>query len=85
MTEPRDELVSPYEARDIFKPFHKRRQRWSIIVAHRVSTVRDAQQIFVLDQGTIVERGTHEQLVVRDGPYASLYRKQLLEEELEAS
>jgi ATP-binding cassette, subfamily B, multidrug efflux pump len=61
------------------------RQRTSIIVAHRVSTVRDAAQIFVLDGGRIVERGTHEQLVVRDGPYASLYRKQLLEEELEAS
>jgi ATP-binding cassette subfamily B protein len=61
------------------------RERTSIIVAHRVSTVRDADQIFVLDQGRIVERGTHDQLVLRDGPYASLYRKQLLEEELEAS
>jgi ATP-binding cassette, subfamily B, multidrug efflux pump len=61
------------------------RERTSIIVAHRVSTVRDADQIFVLDAGRLVERGTHEQLVVRDGPYASLYRKQLLEEELEAS
>jgi ATP-binding cassette subfamily B protein len=61
------------------------RQRTSIIVAHRVSTVRHADQIFVLDQGRIVERGTHDTLVARDGLYASMYRKQLLEEELEAS
>jgi ATP-binding cassette subfamily B multidrug efflux pump len=61
------------------------RERTSIIVAHRVSTVRQADQIFVLDGGRIVERGSHEALVARDGPYASMYRKQLLEEELEAS
>jgi ATP-binding cassette subfamily B protein len=61
------------------------RQRTSIIVAHRVSTVRHVDQIFVLDQGRIVERGTHDLLVARDGLYASMYRKQLLEEELEAS
>ena len=61
------------------------RQRTSIIVAHRVSTVRDADQIFVLDRGRIAERGTHDQLVARDGLYAALYRKQLLEEELAAS
>jgi ATP-binding cassette, subfamily B, multidrug efflux pump len=61
------------------------RQRTSIIVAHRVSTVRDADQIFVLDRGRIAERGTHDELVVRDGLYAALYRKQLLEEELAAS
>jgi ATP-binding cassette subfamily B protein len=60
-------------------------QRTSIIVAHRVSTVRGADQIFVLDDGQIVEGGTHDQLVLRDGLYASLYRKQLLEAELEAS
>jgi len=61
------------------------RQRTSIIVAHRVSTVRDADQIFVLDRGRISERGTHDELVVREGLYAGLYRKQLLEEELAAS
>ena len=61
------------------------RQRTSIIVAHRVSTVRDADQIFVLERGHVVERGTHDQLVGRDGLYAALYRKQLLEEELAAS
>jgi ATP-binding cassette subfamily B protein len=61
------------------------RQRTSIIVSHRISTVREADRIFVLDRGRIVERGTHEELVVRGGLYANLYRKQLLEEELEAS
>ncbi len=61
------------------------RERTSIIVAHRVSTVRDADQIFVLNAGRIAESGTHEQLVARDGLYAAMYRKQLLEEELEAS
>jgi len=61
------------------------RQRTSIIVAHRVSTVRDADQIFVLDRGRIAERGHHDALVARGGLYAALYRKQLLEEELAAS
>jgi ATP-binding cassette subfamily B protein len=60
-------------------------ERTSLVIAHRVSTVRHADQILVLDAGRIVERGTHDQLVSRDGLYASLYRKQLLEEELEAS
>ena len=61
------------------------RSRTTIIVSHRVSTVRTADQILVLDDGAIVERGTHEQLVARNGLYAELYRKQLLEEELAAS
>jgi ATP-binding cassette subfamily B protein len=61
------------------------RQRTSIIVSHRVSTVRGADQILVLSEGRIVERGTHDQLVVFNGLYAELYRKQLLEEELAAS
>jgi ATP-binding cassette, subfamily B, multidrug efflux pump len=61
------------------------RQRTSIIVSHRISTVRDADQIFVLNRGAIAERGTHEQLVAQSGLYAAMYRKQLLEEELQAS
>jgi ATP-binding cassette subfamily B protein len=61
------------------------RQRTAIIVSHRISTVRGADQILVLDGGRIAERGTHDDLVRRDGLYADLYRKQLLEEELAAS
>ena len=61
------------------------RERTAIIVSHRISTVRDADQIFVLSRGRIAERGTHDQLVARDGLYAAMYKKQLLEEELQAS
>ncbi len=61
------------------------RQRTAIIVAHRVSTVRGADQIFVLDHGRLVERGSHDALVAHGGLYATLYRRQLLEEELAAS
>jgi ATP-binding cassette subfamily B protein len=61
------------------------RERTSIIVSHRVSTVRGADQIVVLDQGRVAESGTHDALVRHGGLYAELYRKQLLEEELAAS
>jgi ATP-binding cassette subfamily B protein len=61
------------------------RHRTSIIVSHRVSTVRHADLILVLEHGRVIERGTHDELVGLDGFYAELYRKQLLEEELAAS
>lgn len=61
------------------------RQRTSIIVSHRISTVRDADLILVLDHGRVVERGTHDELVTRDGFYAGLHRTQLLEAELEGA
>jgi ATP-binding cassette subfamily B protein len=61
------------------------RARTSILVSHRVSTVREADQILVLDGGRIAERGTHGELIRRNGLYAALHRKQLLEDELAAS
>ena len=61
------------------------RDRTAIIISHRISTVRDADQIVVLDGGRVVEKGTHDELIRRGGHYAALYKKQLLEEELAAS
>jgi len=58
--------------------------RTVILISHRVSTVRQADHIVVLEKGAIVEQGAHAQLVASGGYYADLYQKQLLEEELEA-
>lgn len=57
--------------------------RTCIIISHRISTVKDADNIIVLDKGEIVEQGTHDELVALNGIYAGLYQKQLLEKELE--
>lgn len=50
--------------------------RTAIVISHRVAAIREADQIFVLDQGRLVERGTHDELVQRGGVYAGLYREQ---------
>ena len=67
-----------HELRDV------RQSRSCLIVSHRVSTVRDADEILVLHQGRVVERGTHDDLVAAGGIYADMHRRQLLEAEIEA-
>ena len=61
------------------------RDRTSVIVSHRISTVREADTICVLNEGRIIEQGTHEDLLRLGGEYADLYERQLLEEELAAT
>ena len=58
--------------------------RTTILISHRVSTVRNADRIFVIEFGKVAEEGTHAELIARGGYYADLHQKQLLEEELEA-
>ena len=57
--------------------------RTSLIISHRVSAVREADLILVLEQGQVAERGTHEELIEAGGVYARLLERQLLERELE--
>lgn len=76
--------VDTYTEEEILKRLRVvMRGRTSIIISHRISTVKDADQIVVLDDGKIAERGTHDELVALGGIYAELHQKQLLEEELD--
>ena len=59
------------------------KERTSIIISHRISTVKDADKIDVLDKGTIAEEGTHDELLALNKLYADIYYKQLLEKEIE--
>ena len=59
------------------------KNRTTILISHRISTVKGADHIVVLDEGSIVETGTHEQLLDQNGIYAGIYETQLLQEELE--
>lgn len=57
-------------------------ERTTIMISHRISTIKDADIIYYLDDGSIVEHGTHEELLEKDGHYKTMYTKQLLEQEL---
>ena len=76
--------VDTYTEEEILKRLRAfMKGRTSIIISHRISTVKDADLIVVVDKGEIVERGTHDELVAKGGIYADLNEKQLLERELE--
>ncbi len=76
--------VDTYTEEEILKRLRGvMRDRTSVIISHRISTVKDADLIVVLHEGKIAEQGTHDTLVALGGIYAELYKKQLLEQELE--
>ncbi|OYT73860.1 MAG: multidrug ABC transporter ATP-binding protein [Chloracidobacterium sp. CP2_5A] len=72
------------EARILEHLRHVRRDRTTILIAHRISTVKDADHIVFLEEGRIIEQGTHAQLLALGGRYAALYERQKLEAELAA-
>jgi ATP-binding cassette subfamily B protein len=76
--------VDTYTEEEILRELRKvMAERTSIIISHRISTVKNADLIIVMDNGEIVERGTHGDLVTQGGIYSELHYKQLLEDELD--
>jgi ATP-binding cassette, subfamily B, multidrug efflux pump len=82
-----DDCLSSVDAQTEAEILHELRsilkEKTCLIISHRISAVKEADEILVLDEGTIIERGTHEQLINRGGVYADLYQQQQLSEELE--
>ena len=79
-----DDLTAPEASLPILKGLQSvLADRTSVIVSHRVSAVMNADLILVLDDGRIVERGTHAELIARDGVYSTLLRRQILAEEID--
>lgn len=76
--------VDTHTEAEILRHLHTvMRGRTTIIISHRCSTVKNLDSIVVLDEGRIIEEGTHETLLQKQGLYAEMYRRQLLSEELE--
>lgn len=71
------------ESRLLFELRKIRKDRTTLIVAHRISTIQDADQIVVLQDGRIKESGRHEELIQKGGLYSDLFRMQQLQQDLE--
>jgi ATP-binding cassette subfamily B protein len=82
-----DDCLSSVDAQTEAEILHELRailkEKTCLIVSHRISAVKEADEILVLDDGKIIERGSHEELARRGGVYAELYQQQRLSEELE--
>jgi ATP-binding cassette subfamily B multidrug efflux pump len=82
-----DDCLSSVDAQTEAEILHELRsilkEKTCLIISHRISAVKEADEILVLDEGKVIERGTHEELINRGGVYADLYQQQRLSEELE--
>jgi ATP-binding cassette subfamily B protein len=82
-----DDCLSSVDAQTEAEILHELRaileEKTCLIISHRISAVKDADEILVLDEGKIIERGSHDELARRGGVYAELYQQQQLSEELE--